>query len=204
MKRKYDLIICDLGNVLVNFDHNIAVRKILPYTKKGRNDIYNLFFDSDLTKLYEEGKLSSEEFFHRVKEALDLEIDKDIFFPIWNDIFFQTPLNKEIHNLLKKFKQYYKLIMISNLNESHFLFLKDRLDIFGIFDKLLLSYEVGYRKPAPEIYQKAIDFAKTAPSRAFYIDDRKDLVEAASRLGIRSMVFDGEETLRKIERELTQ
>ena len=59
----YDSILCDLGNVLINFDHRVAVKKILGLTPKKEEDIYQLFFDSGLTKLYEEGKITSLDFF---------------------------------------------------------------------------------------------------------------------------------------------
>ncbi|MBU1148100.1 MAG: HAD-IA family hydrolase [Candidatus Omnitrophica bacterium] len=200
---KYDAIICDLGNVLVNFDHRIAVRKILECTPKGEEEIYDLFFDSGLTEAYEEGKISRHEFFNRVKDALELNIGQDVFMPIWNDIFFEVPLNKKMHEFLRGAKGSYKLIMMSNLNESHFEFLKPRMLIFREFDKLILSYQVGYRKPASEIYKIALDFAEIQASKAFYIDDRRDLVDAAARLGIKGIVFDGNGAFDRLVKELT-
>jgi len=201
-QNKYDVIICDLGNVLINFDHRIAVKRILDYTPKKEADIYALFFDSPLTGLYEEGKISSDEFFYRVKEFLRLDMDYNTFLPIWDEIFFETPINIKMQNFLRGIKSKYKLVMMSNLNEIHFEFLRKKMDIFSEFDRLVLSYEVGFRKPAPEIYKLALDFAQTQASRAFYIDDRKDLVEAASRLGIRGVVFDGEPGFERITKEL--
>jgi len=202
MQNQYDAIFCDLGNVLIDFDHRIAVKKILEYTPKKEEDIYNLFFDSGITEAYEEGKVSQEEFFGRVKDALDLKMDHAAFFPAWNDIFFETPLNLKMHNFLKRVKSRYKLIMISNLNQSHFRFLKNKMDILSVFDKLVLSYEAGCRKPAPEIYKIALDFAKTLPPRVLYIDDRRDLIEAAGGLGIRGIVFDGERAFERVIKEL--
>jgi len=200
---KYDVVISDLGNVLVNFDHRIAVRKILQRTPKPENEIYDLFFDSGLTELYEEGKLSTDEFFSGVKDSLELDMDKDEFFPIWNDIFFETPLNLKMRDFLKKIKAKYKVVMLSNLNVTHFEFLKKRMaDVFSEFDKLVLSYEIGFRKPAPQIYKVPLDFAKTVASRAFYVDDRRDLIEAAGKLGIKGVVFDGEEAFDRIVEEL--
>ncbi|MDP2911642.1 MAG: HAD-IA family hydrolase [Candidatus Omnitrophota bacterium] len=202
VENKYDAIFCDLGNVLVNFDHRIAVKKILGHTKKNEEDIYQLFFDSGITKLYEEGKISSQDFFYRVKDSLELAMDYDAFLSAWNDIFFETPLNKKIQNFLKKIKTKYKIAMISNINESHYEFLRQKMPIFAEFDKLILSYDVGFRKPAPEIYNAALESLGTPASKAFYIDDRADLIEAASRFGIKGMAFDGEEAFKKIKKEL--
>lgn len=202
INKKYEAIICDLGNVLINFDHNIAVRKILKYTPKKESDIYDLFFDSPFTKLYEEGKVSSDEFFKRVKESLDLTIDYDTFLPIWNNIFFEMPLNIKIHDFLKSVKSKYKLVMLSNINKAHFEFVREKMSILKEFDKLILSYKVGFRKPAPEIYKIALDSVNIAYSKAIYIDDREDLISAAGKLGLKGIVFRDEESLEKIKKEL--
>ena len=202
MDNKYDLILCDLGNVLINFDHRIAVRKILGCTPKKEKDIYQLFFDSGITKDYEEGKISSIGFFKKIKGSLRLNIDYNTFLPIWNDIFFETPLNKKMQHLLMTIKERYKLVMISNINENHFEYLKKKMPIFGEFDKLMLSYEIGFRKPAPQIYDAALKSVNTAPSKAFYVDDRADLIEAAGKLGIKGITFNGEEAFKNIIEEL--
>ena len=201
-KNKYEAIFCDLGNVLVNFDHRIAVKKILACTQKSEQDIYQLFFDSGLTKEYEEGLISSSDFFKRVRDSLNLDMDDETLLPIWNDIFFETQLNTDIQGLLRSVKGRYKLAMISNINETHWEFLKEKMPIFNVFDKLVLSYEVGFRKPAVEIYNAALESVGVAPSKAFYIDDRQDLIEAAFRFGIKGVAFDGEEAFKKIEKEL--
>ena len=202
VENKYDAIFCDLGNVLVNFDHRIAVKKILSRTKKNEEDIYQLFFDSGLTKLYEEGKISSQDFFYRVKYSLGLDIDGDKFFSIWDDIFFETPLNLKIQDFLIGIKGRYKLAMISNINENHFEFLRKKMPVFAEFDKLVLSYEVGFRKPAVEIYNAALRAVDARPEKAFYIDDRADLIKAAAGYGIKGITFSGEEAFREITEEL--
>lgn len=198
----YDAIICDLGNVLVNFDHRIAVKKILDRTPKREEDVYNLFFDSPLTELYEEGKITPEEFFYGVKEFLKLDMARDYFWSIWNGIFFEVPLNIKMHDFLRTKKSGHKLVLLSNINATHFEFLSKKMPIFNEFDRLVLSYEVGFRKPASEIYTKALESARAAPSRVLYIDDRADLIEAASGLGIKGIVFDGEPGFKKVVSEL--
>jgi len=198
-KDKYEAIFCDLGNVLINFDHRIAVKKILANTRKNEHDIYQLFFDSGLTKDYEEGKISSSDFFKKVRDSLELDMGNEKLLPIWNDIFFEGPLNKKIQAFLGEAKEKYKLVMISNINETHWEFLKNRVPVFSKFDKLILSYEVGFRKPAKEIYDAALKSANAVPSKAFYIDDRKDLIEAASKFGIKGVAFEGEEAFEKIK-----
>ncbi len=202
VENRYEAIICDLGNVLINFDHNIAVKKLLKHTPKNKEDIYNLFFDSPFTKLYEEGKISLDEFFKRIKDALNLDIDCAHFLPIWNDIFFEIPLNIKLHDFLKSVKSKYKLVLLSNINKTHFEFVRRKMSILKEFDKLILSYEVGFRKPTPEIYKAALESVNVFVSKVLYIDDRKDLIEKAGKLGLKGVIFRNEESLEEIKKEL--
>ncbi|MFC1667288.1 HAD family hydrolase [Candidatus Omnitrophota bacterium] len=201
-QNKYDVIICDLGNVLINFDHRIAVKKILAATPKKEKEVYDLFFDSPLTELYEEGKITPDEFFYGVKEFLMLDMGHDKFLAIWNEIFFEVPVNIKMHDFLRSKKPMHKLVMLSNINATHFEFLSKKMSIFDAFDKLVLSYEAGFRKPEPEIYRRALESIGAAPSKALYIDDRSDLIEAAQEQGIRGIVFDGESGFEKVTAEL--
>ena len=67
------LILCDLGNVLVNFDHTIAVRRILKFTNLPFDKLYQLFFDSPIIKDFEEGRLTSPQFFKKISKKLQLK-----------------------------------------------------------------------------------------------------------------------------------
>src|SRR4030042_6411170 len=94
-------IIFDLGKVLVDFDHAIAAKRISAFTTKDPQEIFSLFFDSKLTGLFEEGKISPRDFFSGVQNMLNLEIGYEEFLPIWNEIFFLTEKNQAVYNLAK-------------------------------------------------------------------------------------------------------
>src|SRR3989338_4529876 len=92
-------IIFDLGNVLLDFNHMIAAEKLSGFTDKSGKEIYDLFFDSQKTQLFEEGKISASEFFKGVKEELNLKIHYQEFVPIWDEIFYFTDKNLQVYNL---------------------------------------------------------------------------------------------------------
>ncbi|MDP1854295.1 MAG: HAD family phosphatase [Candidatus Omnitrophota bacterium] len=182
-------ILFDLGNVTVNFDHYLAVERIKNFTDKNTGEIYQLFFDSNLTGLFEEGKLTPVEFYRKVKELLSMEIGYEEFVAIWNEIFFLTDDNLKVHNLIKKLKEKFTVVLISNINKLHYDYLIKEYAIFEEFDKHVLSYEVGSRKPGPLIYRKALKEAGAGIKEAIYIDDREDLVKEGKALGIKSICF---------------
>jgi len=183
------LILCDLGNVLIRFDHRIAVRRILPYTPKTFPEVYRCFFDSPLTQAYEEGRLSSRQFFARLKKDLALDgLTYDKFVPIWSEIFFPNP---GILPLLKTLRRRWRLHLISNINALHYAYIRRKFPgHLRVFDKVILSYKVGVQKPHPRIYRRAVAArGRRTDGIVLYADDRPDLVRAARRLGLCSVRF---------------
>lgn len=190
-------IIFDLGNVLLDFNHMIAAEKLSGFTDKKGKEIYDLFFDSQKTQLFEEGKISASEFFKGVKEMLNLKIPYEEFVPIWNGIFYLTDQNLQVYNLARSLKNGYRLALLSNINFLHLEHIKKTFPILDVFHNVLASCELGLRKPQPEIYQKALEILGTQAQETFYTDDRTELITSAKKLGINAAVFFGVDQLKK-------
>lgn len=194
---KITTIIFDLGNVLIDFDYNIVARKIRQYSDKSIQEIYSLFFDSGLTRIFEEGKIAPREFFLKIKQLLNLKLEYNKFLPIWNEMFFLSKKNKAVYNLAKGLKNNYKLALLSNINILHLDYLKTNFPVFDAFHKIIPSCQIGTRKPYPLIYKKVLETFQAKAENVFYTDDRPELTEAAKKLGIKSFVFQGLEQLKK-------
>lgn len=190
-------IIFDLGNVLIDFDHRIAARRISHFCDKAPDEIFSLFFASDVTTVFEEGKITCSEFFLKVKEALNLKLNYETFVAIWNEIFFLTAKNRAVFSLANTLRQHYKIVLLSNINILHFEYLKKYFPIFDIFDYVFTSFELGAVKPNPLVYHKVFKTLEVLPEEVLYTDDRKELVESAKALGIKSLHFTGIEQLKQ-------
>jgi glucose-1-phosphatase len=190
-------VIFDLGRVLVDFDHRISADKISTLADKDPKEAYDLFFNSDLIQSFEEGKVSPKDFFAEVKKRLGFKISFEEFLPIWNDIFFLTDENKRVYQLSRRLKKDYKVALLSNVNILHFEHLKNNFPLFDAFGNIFASYEIGFIKPDPRIYQKAIDSLKCLPHEIFYTDDREELIDAAKNIGLRGFVYKGFERLKQ-------
>lgn len=191
MDTEIKAIVFDLGRVLVDFDHRIAAEKIAKFSPNTTQQIYDLFFDSTLTRSFEEGKVSSDEFFCRVVRALGIKISFIRFLSIWNRIFFLSRENKAVYALAKRLKIKYQIALLSNISAPHFAYLKKNFPIFDVFHRIFASCEMGCMKPNPVIYRKVIFALGVKSEEIFYTDDRPELVETARRLGIRGFVFKG-------------
>ena len=196
-QREIKVIIFDLGNVLVDFNHMHAAERISRFCVKNPKEIFELFFDSKVTKDFEEGKVSPQEFFLKVKEMLDLNLPYESFVHIWNDIFFLSGKNREVYSLANKLRERYHTTVLTNINILHYEYLKKHFPVFNVFHRVFTSFELGVAKPSQDAYKKILKELNVAPEEVFYTDDRIELVESAKQLGIKGYVFSAPTQLRK-------
>jgi putative hydrolase of the HAD superfamily len=70
------------------------------------------------------------------------------------------------------------------------------------FDHIVLSAEVGARKPAGAIYRQAIELAGCAPEQGVFVDDLEQNIVAARRAGLRGLLHEEPEaTIAALGRE---
>ena len=189
MDKAIEVILFDLGNVLVDFDYTISANRISHFCAKSPGEIVKLFFGSELVTTFEEGLISPEDFFARVKEALDLKLSYKAFVPIWNEVFYLSAKNRAVFNLVNQLRHSHKVALLSNIDTLHYEYLKKHFPVFGVFHKVFASCELKLVKPHQLIYQKALDGLEASPESVFYIDDRPELVNSARELGIKAVVF---------------
>lgn len=68
-----------------------------------------------------------------------------------------------------------------------------------VFDQTVFSCLVGAVKPEPRIYEVALERLEVGPQEAIFIDDRKDFVEGARRVGLVTVLF---QSPQQVEREI--
>jgi len=119
------------------------------------------------------------------------------FLPVWNEIFILSEKNEQVHALAKELGEKYTVIVLSNINALHHEYIQKKFAVLQAFDKVFTSYEIGFRKPHPQIYKTVCSMLKVSPEHIFYTDDRAELVDAAKKLGINSFVFTGLKQLKQ-------
>lgn len=77
---------------------------------------------------------------------------------------------------------------ISNTNAVHVAWLDDRAPELNEFELVIMSNEVGLRKPDPEIYELAMEILNASPAQILYVDDLAENVEAARQLGMSAIL----------------
>lgn len=195
-------VIFDLGNVLVFFSLEKAVTQISEVTGLSLSTIKELLTgEKQLQYLYETGQVGSLELYQTFIKQSPRFFTMKTFFHAASDIF--QP-NLPMLSLLKELKQKkLRLILLSNTSPAHFAYLHRCLPDLSLFDKTVLSYEVGALKPAPPIYEAALQEARALPQECFYTDDIPEFVLAAKSHGIDAEVFtDTDSTKKHLENRL--
>jgi len=105
--------------------------------------------------------------------------------------------NTKLLDYILELRKTYKTAMLSNIS-SHSLdkrFTKDELATY--FDEVIVSGDVGFAKPSPEIYDIAAKRLGVEPEECVFIDDRELFVSAATSVGLVGIVYTDFVQLRK-------
>ena len=191
-ERQIKAVVFDFGKVLANFDHMATCEELAAFSPYDPEEIYQRIFKEGLEKSYDEGKITSREFYAAVTKTItaDERLDFETFTRVWGDIFTES---KDIENVLGALSSSIRLILLSNTNEIHWEYIKELPVVrkfFGDEHRVVLSFQNGCRKPDVKIYQEAIRRASCTPEDIVYIDDIPEYVNTFTCLGAGGIVYD--------------
>ncbi len=179
----------DLGNVLLYFDHGLAVRSMARIANVHPDRLREVVFDGDLQIRYETGLISSEEFIDQISQKLDKPLNTNAMILAAADIFIP---NAQMLPVLQSLRRTgIPLGLLSNTCDAHWKWIVELQypQVTDWFSKTILSFEVGCMKPHPDIYRIATEIAACAPDKIFFADDREDNVQGAREAGWQAEVF---------------
>ncbi|MFQ6065161.1 MAG: HAD family hydrolase [Candidatus Bathyarchaeia archaeon] len=201
-------VLLDFGDTLVGFerfDYDACLRELhgallrdgvaLPY-----EDFKRVYFEVR-DRLYRETEDSLEEhnFCLRVSEALkrfghtfdpsdhSIVSAVEAFMRLLID---SVAMDKQVPAVLKLLNQRYKLALVSNFGYPQTIIqLLNKFDLIGFFDAICVSGQVGWRKPSPKIFQKALNALGVAPSEAVFVGDAPyHDIQGAKRMGMKTVL----------------
>lgn len=180
-------VVFDFGNVLGFFSHRKSAQQVAAYTKMAPAMVHAYLYGGGLEEDYESGRLSTPIFIGMARETCHLSCSDGQFATAYSDMF--TP-NLDVCALVPQLKDKYGLFLLSNTNDLHYRQFREQFaDVLGYFDGLILSHEVGVRKPAPAIYESCLRLAGRPARECVFIDDLPSNVEAARACGLHGLVY---------------
>lgn len=187
-------IILDLGGVVLDIDYSLTLKAFEAFgvslsdhsTFTGSNEFFNRF---------DCGLIGPDTFRESFNQMFGVSINAKEFDSAWNALLLDWDLERL--NLIESLRRNYRVFLLSNTNIIHFehynqmLIEKYGKELRDLFHKAYLSFEMGVRKPQPEIFNRLIDENGFVPSETLFIDDTFEHVAAAQKLGIQTIHLEG-------------
>jgi putative hydrolase of the HAD superfamily len=151
-----------------------------------------------INDIYEQGKITIEEYLRRVLFYQDRPFSMDKFRDL---IFEQSKPFPEMLNLFRQLKERYRLRVVIMSNEARELLVYriKKFELDKLADFFISSCFVGLRKPDTDIYRMALEVAQVQAEQVLFVEDRPMFLQAAEDLGINGILHtDYKETVEKL------
>ena len=178
-------VIFDLGGVLVSVDFMRACKRLEAAGGAPAAVIHESIASGPDKQAFDTGGLSPEQFAARFCTVIGASLPYAEFADIWCDIFAEQ---HEVTGLLDQIAAKADLVLLSNTDPLHLAYVRSHYDFLPKFGRMLLSYEVGYAKPARQIFERALGLCAPG-TRMIYFDDVAEYVAAARACGLHAEQF---------------
>lgn len=183
-------IIFDFGGVIINISHQKVENAFNALGINNFNMIFNQATQSKLFQRFETGEMSDSQFRDRLRELVQMDISNKELDEAWNQIIGEYPFKRI--NLLNNIKNNYRLFLLSNTNIIHFNNYIPKFEseygyaFESIFERTYWSFKFGKRKPDFDAYTDLIEENQLIPEETLFIDDSKQNVVAAQKVGLKT------------------
>ena len=183
-------VIFDFGQVLIRFvPYEIASCYV--ENEDDRRLLEAVVFDRKYWEKQDAGTITNDEMIEAVCADLPARLHKVAADIVHTWIYHLPPISGMEELLVELREKGKKLYLLSNIGKT-FIARKDEFPILSRFDGTVYSADVGYIKPAREIFECLCKKYDLDPAECVFIDDNADNVAAANAYGIRALQFFGD------------
>lgn len=181
------VLVFDLGMVLYKVDYSASLKNFEALHPEKSIRISE-FFDLPVFRQLETGELGEEEFHSYLQRQLGLNGDENQIEFAWNSMLSGI-LPGRIRDL-EILRKNHRIFLLSNTNRIHFRRLRTECaDLFSLFEQCFFSFDLGLRKPDPEIFLRVAEKGNFSPSASVMVDDLLPNIQGAEKAGMRGFHF---------------
>ena len=184
---KEKAVLFDIGRVLIDVDFEGAAKNVGEVTGRDWGGLWSWFESAPELVLLEKGEITPVEYYSICAKQLDLSLSYDQFSECWNNIF---TVKWDVVEYFRSLHGRVTLGLLSNTNELHFQFIRERYPFLHSADYWFLSYRMGTMKPENRCYTLPIEYLGLMPENVFFTDDRPENVVAAKKAGMHAVPFE--------------
>lgn len=187
-------LLFDLGGVIMTIKRQNCVKALTELGMKDANAFLGEYVQQGPFLEIEEGKLSEQEFYDKMRTLISPDISNETLRDAFNKFLVGIPEFRL--DALASLKEKYRIYMLSNTNPV--MFNSKIRDCFAIqgktvedyFDGIIVSYEAKCVKPNPGIFQYTIDQLGIDPEETLFFDDSQKNLDAAANFGFKTYLVE--------------
>lgn len=191
-------VVFDLGRVLIDWNPKSYLEKNIK-DKKKITDLAKNVFQSNEWFMLDRGTISEEDAVKIFKKRCP-QCEKEIDMLIKDILELLPPINKNV-DILREVSKKYDTYILSNFHERTFSLISEKYDWISCFKGEVVSARVKLLKPEEAIYYVLLDKYNLNPAETVFIDDTKENIEAAEKIGIKGIHYTGEQDLNEMLKE---
>jgi 2-haloacid dehalogenase len=186
-------VVFDFGGVLLDWNPRHLYRKLFPDADAMEAFLVEIGFDAwnveqDRGRPYAVGVAELSRRFPQHRELIAAYHER------WEESI-KGPIQGTIDLLGALEQAGHPLYGLSNWSAETFARVRPRYPFFERFDAIVISGDVGLVKPDPAIFERLLARVARKAEDCVFIDDGRDNIAAARRLGFRTIRFEGAEQL---------
>ena len=193
-------VIFDFGNVLVAWEPRHLYRKYFKTEAEVDYFLRNICteeWNTDLDRGEPFEKLIQE----RIAKFPEFEEPIRFFKDRWEEMIYCAK-DETVEFIFELKAGGYRLYGLSNWSAETFPIALKKYQFFELFDGIVISGQEGVVKPNAEIYRILLDRYGLKACESVFIDDKEINVKAGEALGIKGIVFDNIENVKRKFAEL--
>lgn len=192
---KFNAIIFDLGNVLVDWNPAYLFDKLFT-DKKAEAFFLGQVCNMDWHSRQDAGRSVEEATEARVAAFPEWEAPIRAYYGRWSEMF-RGPIEGSVQLLRLLREKGYRTYALTNWNADLYRQSAENYPFLKWFDGKVISGEVGLIKPDPRIFEYLLNKYQLSAGQTLFIDDNTRNVEAAKALGLHGILFQSPEQLRQ-------
>lgn len=135
-----------------------------------------------------EGRISDDDYYRHLYERFSVRADRGIFLNNYHPY-----INRPLIDMIKGLKNRGATVVYgSNTFEPYVSWLKENAaELYALPDRSFFSNEIHLSKPKASFFRHILSSMSFDSSSACFVDDRKENIDGAEGVGIRSFLYDG-------------
>ena len=176
------MILFDIGKVLVEL---ADASLILNLSRKVFSDDYFWRTWPDVQGVidFETGRADAGTFSESVIDFYDLHVSVEEFIHV-----FRTGAKRKyegVDEFLTRLSRSHDIACLTNTNSIHWPRIRDEFGLGRLFLKSYVSYEIGLRKPDPNIFRYVLDDTGFQANEILFVEDNAHHIQCAESIGFR-------------------